>query len=61
MRQAKLAHRQRQEDGFHCNNHKKAWDTMKPMTGISSPTKPIVTDNELGFANELNTFFARFT
>lgn len=30
------------------------------MTGMSSPIKPIVTDSEIDFANDLNAFFARF-
>ena len=60
LRKAKLAHRQLLEDAFKANNSKKVWDTMESMTGMSSPTKPIVTDNEFCFANDLNTFFTRF-
>lgn len=60
LREAKAAHRQELENAFKANHHKKAWDTMKSMTGMSSPTKPTVTDNELDFANDLNAFFARF-
>ena len=29
---------------------------MKSMTGMTPSNKPIVTENELVFANELNTF-----
>ena len=60
MREAKSTHRQRLESAFKSNNNKKAWDTMKSMTGMSTHAKPIVTDNELEFANDLNVFFARF-
>ena len=60
IRQAKSAHRQRLEDTFNSNNHKKTWDTMKSMTGMSSPSKPILTENEGALSNDLNTFFARF-
>ena len=60
MRQAKLAHGQRLENVFKTNNHKKVWDTMKSMTGMSAPTKAIMADNERGLADDLNTFFARY-
>lgn len=60
MKQAKLAHGQRLENVFMTNNHKKVWDTMKSMTGMSAPTKAIMADNELGLADDLNTFFARY-
>jgi hypothetical protein len=60
IKQAKSAHRQRLEDAFNSNNHKKTWDTMKSMTGMSSPSKPILTENEGALSNDLNTFFARF-
>ena len=33
---------------------------MRAMTGMSSPIKPFVTDNEFSSANDLNTFFTRF-
>lgn len=51
LREAKAARRQQLENAFKANSHKKTWDTMKSMTGMSSPTKPIVTDNELDFSN----------
>lgn len=33
---------------------------MKSMTGLSTPQKALVVDNELEFANQLTRFFARF-
>lgn len=58
LREAKAVYRR--QDAFKANNRKKVWDTMKSMTGMSSPTKPIVTDSEIDFADNLNAFFARF-
>lgn len=32
------------------------WDTMKGMTGLSIKHKSLAIDNEVEFANKLNTF-----
>lgn len=49
LREAKSVRKQHLEDTFKANNHKRMWDTMKTMTGMSSSSKPIVVDNELQF------------
>ena len=60
LREAKQVHRNQLEENFKEKNPKRLWDNMKKMTGMSSSNKPIVTGNELMFANELNDFFCRF-
>ena len=43
--EAKLAHRKHLEDAFRTNYSKKVLVTMKSMTGMSSASKFMVTDN----------------
>ncbi len=60
LREAKRKHRLKLEEAHRSKSSKQLWDTMKAMTGLSTTQKPLVTDNELEFANQLNGFFGRF-
>ena len=60
LHDAKRAHKLQLEKAFKSKNSKQLWDKMKSMTGMSNTRKALVTDNEEVFANQLNSFFARF-
>ncbi len=60
IREAKTAYRSKLEKAFKSNRARQVWDTMKGMTGLSDTQKPLVVDDEIEFANQLNTFFSRF-
>lgn len=55
-----MKHRLKLEEAYKSKSSKRLWDIMKSMTGLSTPQKALVVDNELEFANQLNGFFARF-
>ena len=48
------------ENAFIANNPERVWDIMNTMTGMSSPAKPISTDNKVSFTDGINTLFSRF-
>lgn len=60
IREGRQKHRQKLENAFSSSNTKLAWQTMKNMAGMSTPHKPLHAEDELAFANELNTFYKRF-
>ncbi|XP_077985307.1 uncharacterized protein LOC144439947 [Glandiceps talaboti] len=60
VKQAKIDYKNKVEDNLSKGKAKDAWKGLNTIMGKNQKTKGISTDDPLGFANELNQFYARF-
>ncbi len=61
IRKAKDTHKRHLESMFKGGNSRKMWTSIKSMAGMpSKQLRPVVTNDELASAVELNNFFTRF-
>ena len=60
IRAGKKVYKNKIEDMFKSNDSKSAWLGMKTAAGISGTKTNIRVNNEIEYANDLNTFYSRF-
>jgi hypothetical protein len=59
-RKCKLEYKEKIEERFRASDTRQAWNGVRTMIGNTKTRQNISTNNDLSFANELNSFYARY-
>lgn len=60
IKRCKSVYKNKIEDMFTSNNYRMAWQGLQKLTGYKQGKKSVDVQDSLAFAEELNTFYARF-